>query len=294
MDSPIELGEVADPLRRKMLAANNEATTILQSWADDAILLRSDHFFWILGAPMQKSIEGLLRDILHSMLLGLSQCVDSETISTIKHVCASRWQSTTATSVWSIRELKQMLTRLSSVPGVKSFILIDALDECEPQDRLNHLANEILWLSQLPNVKLCVSCRPWNVFTRKFEHNISLRLDQLTRRDMETYIGARLKEERAWNTEFRDETRAAKQLIQNIARSAEGVFLWTELVVTAMCSEIRKGSNVKRLSQIISDFPSDLDEYFHRLIFDRIGRSRRNVADTAAALKLALVIHASW
>ena len=236
---------------------------MLQAWAADAALLRADHFFWILGAPMQKSVEGLLRGILRSVLLGLSKSIGNT--DAIKHICSSRWQSPTANGMWSRQELKQMLTRLSSESGVKSFFLIDALDECEPQDRLNDLANEIAWLSQLKNVKICVSCRPWDVFTRKFETSISLRLDQLTRRDMETYIGARLtstEEEKGWNTEFCNETRAAKQLIQNIARSAEGVFLWTELVVTAMCSEIRKGSNVERLSQIISDFPSDLDEYF--------------------------------
>lgn len=245
---------------------------------------------------MQKTIEGLLRGILHSALLGLSQCAESGHVDAIKHICGSRWKSATANGAWSRRELKQMLTRFTSLSKVKNFLLIDALDECEPQDRLGDLANEIWWISQLPNVKLCVSCRPWEVFTRKFESSVSLRLDQLTRRDMETYVGARLiaaEEERGWDAEFKDETHAAKLLIQNVARSAEGVFLWTELVVTAMCSEIRKGSRVERLSHIISEFPSDLDEYFHRLIFDRIGRSRQNVEDTAAALRLAIIVHAS-
>ena len=60
-----------------------------------------------------------------------------------------------------------------------------------------------------------------------------------------------------------------------------------------MCGEVRKGRRVEQLSQIISDFPSDLDEYFDRFIFSRIGRSRQNVEDTAAALKLALVVHTS-
>lgn len=276
-----------------MLAVNEEAAAILQSWADDATLLRADHFFWILGAPTQKSIEGLLRSILHSILLGLSQCAESEAIGAIKHICATRWQSATANGVWSRTELKQTLSRLSSVSAVKSFLLIDALDECEPQDRLNDLATEILWMSQLPNVKVCVSCRPWDVFTRKFEHSISLRLDQLTRRDMEIYITFRLtsaEKERSWESDFRNETHAAKQLIQSVAGSAEGVFLWTELVVTAMCIEVRKGRKVEQLRQIISDFPTDLDKYFHRLIFNRNGRSRQNFEDTAAALKLASVV----
>ncbi|GAB7335367.1 hypothetical protein MBLNU13_g07750t1 [Cladosporium sp. NU13] len=280
----------------KMLAANNQATAILENWAGDAILLRCDHFFWILGAPMQKTVEGLLRGILHPALLGLSQCENFDHIGAIKYICGSRWQSAAANGVWSRRQLKQMLIRLGSLSSVKSFFLIDALDECEPQDRLGDLVNEVLWMSQLPNVKLCVSCRPWEVFTRRFESRMSLRLDQLTRRDMEIYIEARLtttEKERGWGSEFCNGTREAKQLIRSIARDAEGVFLWTELVVNAICSEMRKGKTAERLGHILSDFLNDLDDYFHRLIFDRIGRSRQNVEDTAAALKLALVVHAS-
>jgi hypothetical protein len=270
--------------------------TILQTWATDVVLLRADHFFWLLGAPMQKSIEGLLRSLLHSILLGLSQHGLSKNFDIIRKICGPRWQSATANGAWSRSELKQMLARLDSVPMVKSFLLIDALDECEPQDRLGDLADEILWMSQLSNIKLCVSCRPWDVFTRSFTPCMSLRLDQLTRRDMEIYIEARLttaEEERNWNFEFRSRTHIACRLVQSIARDAEGVFLWTELVVKAICCEVRKGRTVERLSQVLSDFLTDLDGYFHRLIFNRIGRSRRNVEDTSAALKLAMVIHAS-
>jgi hypothetical protein len=289
-------GHTTDCVSRKTLAADNQATEVLQTWAADGVLLRADHFFWLLGTPIQKSVEGLLRGILHSVLLSLSQCVISENAGAIRLVCGPRWLSPSVNNAWSRKELKQMLSRLASLSNVKSFFLVDALDECEPQDRLDDLAKEILWMSQLPNVKLCMSFRPWEVFTRKFTSGIILRLDQLTRRDMEIYIEARLstaEEEKGWECEFRDRTFTARQFIRSIARSAEGVFLWTELVVTAMCCEIRKGSTVERLSQIISDFPSDLDGYFHRLIFDRIGRSRRNVEDTATALKLALVIYAS-
>lgn len=245
---------------------------------------------------MQQSIEGLLRSMLHSVLLSLSQSEISSNVETIKQICGPRWQSGSANGAWNRKELEQMLIRLSSVPKVKSFFLIDALDECEPQDRHDDLADQILWMSQLPNVKLCVSCRPWEVFTRKFTSGVSLRLEHLTRRDMESYVEARLtatEEEKGWNSEFRSKTQTARQLIQSVARDAEGVFLWTELVVKAMCSEMRKGRRVEQLSQIVSEFPTDLDDYFHRLIFDRIGRSRQNVADTAAALRLALIIRES-
>jgi hypothetical protein len=82
---------MSDVTRRKTLAANDEATAILQTWAADAVLLRADHFFWLLGAPMQKSVEGLLRSLLYSILLGLSQSGESKDFDTIRSICGPRW-----------------------------------------------------------------------------------------------------------------------------------------------------------------------------------------------------------
>jgi len=69
---------------------------------------------------------------------------------------------------------------------------VDALDECDPQDRLGDLADVIVWLSRLPHVKLCASCRPWAPFTSRFGKAAVFHLDQLTYHDMEVYIDKRL------------------------------------------------------------------------------------------------------
>jgi hypothetical protein len=99
----------------------------------------------------------------------------------------------------------------------QNFLLIDALDECDPQDRLGDLADVILWLSRFPNVKLCVSCRPWAAFTRRFDKATVLHLDQLTYHDMEVYIEKRLlsaEAEAELCSDFHDGTIPAKRLIR--------------------------------------------------------------------------------
>jgi hypothetical protein len=121
-----------------------------------------------------------------------------------------------------------------------------------------------------------------------------LHLDQLTVRDMEIYVRGRLttvEEEKGWYTDFGDQTQAAERFVQKVAHDTQGVFLWIELVVKAICSEMRKGKQLQQLDKVFSDFPTDLDDYFRRLIFDCIGRSRQNIKDTAAALKLAVNIN---
>jgi hypothetical protein len=268
---------------------------MLQGWAAGNILLRADHFFWLLGSNVQKTVDGLLRSLLHSLLLSLSRSTLPIKLEAINHICTPRSQMD-AHCAWSRSELREMLIRFTSVPGVKSFLLVDALDECEPQDHLGDIANEILRLSELPNVKLCVSHRPWEIFTKRFTHASILHLDSLTLCDMETYVRDRLTEvesEAGLNSDFHDRTQPTERLIHNLAYAAEGVFLWTELITKAICSEIRKGKRGEQLVQVMGDFPTDLDEYFHNLIFDRIGRSSRNIKDTAAALRLAVAINTS-
>ncbi|KAM0719952.1 hypothetical protein Q7P37_004087 [Cladosporium fusiforme] len=278
---------------RKSLATHKSLERSLKTWAGDDTLIQADHYFWIPGTGMQKTLEGLLRSLLHSVLRALAQPAHVEAI---KHICGTRWSSINKHKAWSYLELKEMIHRLSSVPKVKTFFLVDALDECEPQDRLGRLPNDALWISNLPNIKLCVSCRPWKEFTTKFGDTPTLHLDQLTYHDMETYLNDRLVDAEAefdngtGFRDFRDGSLPAKRLTQRVTSAAKGVFLWAELVAKEICCEIRKGSSLEELDQVVSSFPLGLDDYFRVLIFDRIGKTRRNVPDTAAALKLAMEI----
>lgn len=280
---------------RKSLACNVDIERTLQSWSKGPPLVRANHFFWILGEHVQKSIEGLLRNLLYSILSTLSRRDAPQCYHVVKEVCGLRWASMDSRSSWGRKDLKSLLLHLTSMAKMSCFFMIDALDECEPQGALGELADEVLWMSRLPNVKLCVSCRPWTVFVQKFESASCLRIDLLTYRDMAKYIRSRLLSTEAecdsQIAPFHANTQLAKDLINATTDAAQGVFLWVELVTKELCSELRKGAGVKQLREIVHDFPADLDQYFQTLIFDRIGRTRRNIRDTAAALKLAMEIH---
>jgi hypothetical protein len=188
-----------------------------------------------------------------------------------------------------------MMLRLASSSKIKVFYLIDALDECEPQDRLWELAGELLKLSRLRNFKLCVSCRPWSPFVQTFQHTQTLHLDQLTYQDMELYIENRLADAGGdidLCSEFRDPGRTARatKLASNVARLSEGVFLWTELVLKALISEVRKHGDFVHLEKTLLEFPVGLDEYFQKFILERITKTRQNTSDSATALILGLRI----
>jgi hypothetical protein len=276
---------------RKYLSTNPNIERFLEVWTNGKALVRAEHFFWIMGGTVQRGREGLLRHLLHSALL----CLPLDDLDLVKRVCGSRRLSGHSQRSWAYEELYDMLVRLVSCPDANFFFMIDALDECDPQDLHGELAEEIMKISQLPNVKLCVSCRPWKPFVSRFRNDRTLHLDQMTYSDMELYIRNRLSNADGENglcSEFRS-TGGVKRAIDfaaALARDAEGVFLWTELVVKALSSELRKGCGFEQLEQARYEFPTGLHEYFQELIYDRITKTRQNASDTAAALMLALKI----
>ena len=131
------------------------------------------------------------------------------------------------------------------------------------------------------------------MFTRRFGQATVIHLDQLSYRNIEVCIESRLvgaESEADLCSPFQEGAGSAKYLVRDVALAANVVFLWVELAVNALCSEIRTGCPIEQLHLAVSDFPTDLDEYFQKLIFDRIGTTRSNVSKTAAALKLVMVI----
>ena len=92
---------------------------MLQAWTNGKRLLHGDHYFWILRGHVQKSVEGLLRAVMHALLSGHSQSSFCENFETIKHVCESRWQSTDKGRAENCRELKDMLSRLALTSNSK-------------------------------------------------------------------------------------------------------------------------------------------------------------------------------
>lgn len=181
-----------------------------------------------------------------------------------------------------------------SLPDTKGFFLVDGLDEREPKEQLDELARKMVWISQLPNVKLCVSCRPWHGLTQNLTFDAMLCIDQLTYSDMEFYLQSRLRRARTIapiHSDFQEKTAQVERLMHDIIHAAEGVFLWLELMANELVRAICKNSNLKGLRRVFEESPPDLNAYLTTQIYQRIPKGKSNVSGTASALKLAMVIH---
>jgi hypothetical protein len=80
-------------------------------------------------------------------------------------------------------------------------------------------------------LKICLSSRPLQCFINSFEHSAQLKLQDLTRRDIETYVGDRLHKDYIMEQLLQENPRRGKSLIDDVTDQTEGVFLWVELAV---------------------------------------------------------------
>lgn len=72
--------------------------------------------------------------------------------------------------------------------------------------------------------------------------------------------------------------------MENIVRRAEGVFLWTSLIMDRICPRLSAGNSLEDLRKYVKEFPDNLEAFFQDQV-DRIDKSWR--PETLMALKLA-------
>ncbi|GME51445.1 hypothetical protein GTA08_BOTSDO05040 [Neofusicoccum parvum] len=223
----------------KLLHDDERLKNYLQSWRGNSDLVIAGFFFWNSGEVMQMSKDGLLRALLFQAVEDRHQL--------IPRLFPDRWAYNT-------------LFGPDILPWtLKYFIMIDGLDEFDgsPKD----LANLLLeCCASGSHVKMCVSSRPWMEFETAFDRRPSLSLEGLTESDIEKYV----KDELLANELFRKlwdmDLEESEDLIHEVARRANGVFLWAQLVTRSLIESLRGDETVKDLESRLEEYPSGLKE----------------------------------
>jgi hypothetical protein len=244
----------------------------LQRWAASQNLFLGRHFFWSVGTPMQKSQKGMLQTLLFQVL---SQYPDLLPI-----VCPQRWESSSCTPFaekepWTKGELLCSFEALAcqTQEPLRFCFFVDGLDECDGDH--TDIISIIKKLSSFPSMKCCISSRPWTVFREVYEPSPwTLRIQDLTRDDIELYVEDKLKNHRDFLVLQSHSPVDAECLIKEIVRKAEGVFLWVYLVVNSLLRGLTNQDEIIDLRRRLNDLPTDLESYF-KYIFDSIERIYR-------------------
>jgi len=170
---------------------------------------------------------------------------------------------------WTFATLQQAFTRLIGLttPRFKLCFFIDGLDECEGDQE--DLADYFLKISTSPNVKVCVSSRPWLIFEDIFDGCLGLRLQDLTCNDMRIYVRDKLVANQKMQELSILDPEAALKFIKTTETKANGVFLWVKLVIKSLLKGLRNQDTIADLQTRLESLPSDLNKMYY-LMLDRI------------------------
>jgi hypothetical protein len=216
-------------------------------------------FFWNSGSEMQKSRIGFLR----SMIVQLwNDSVDAAEIFP-KH-----WQQVQSSGdgleAFTKDELTLALTILLSTQGRFFLLFVDGLDEFE--GNTEELADMVLNLSLMPNVKICTASRPWAEFQSKFHNKPQLSMEHLTRRDIAAYIDGQFGTSEEYRNMLLFERESAERLREDIADKSSGVFLWVYIVVSSLLRGMRYGDRMSVLFDKLDCLPRELNELFSKIL----------------------------
>ncbi len=234
----------------------------LKKWAGGSKIITAVFFFWNSGVRFQKSQTGLLLSLLHQILQEVPEIIPLVSPHSWEAMCLFNDDR----REWTEAELHQMLrTAVNEVSkSMRLCLFVDGLDEFGGQHHdLFCLFRDLM---ELPNVKVCVSSRPWLVFEEAFMHKPSMMLQDLTYLDIKYYVTSNMQGNQGFEQLLRREPRFANQLIENVVSKASGVFLWVNLVVASLLAGMSYGDRTSDLQRRLDLLPPDLEALYDNIL----------------------------
>ncbi|KAF8971912.1 hypothetical protein BDZ97DRAFT_1650798 [Flammula alnicola] len=240
---------------------------LLKHWGGQQPVTTASFFFWESGTAVQRSQAGLLRSLLHQLLIEQPNIIPT----VFPELWSEIWLADARTRVrlmssWSIPQLSSGFRRFFEVnKEMKICLFVDGLDEFEGDhqvmiDLLEHVCRQ-------PHTKVCVSSRPWRVFEDAFRNIPALRLQDLTASDMTRFVRGKLLEDRRLGKLVKEEPEVAAELVTLMVQRADGVFLWVSLAVRTLLERFIIGDTLSTIRDRLRELPRSLDDLFHHLLF---------------------------
>ncbi|EPE04055.1 hypothetical protein F503_04903 [Ophiostoma piceae UAMH 11346] len=214
----------------KFLGMHSETRKRLKEWAaGEYELVVASFYFWRVGSPLQKSLAGLCRSLLHDVLKAHPDLIPD--------VFPDTWKTAVQASLTEqvrpeIREaeVREAFSRLVSNISLRTkhrfCFFIDGLDEYETTGSFDaaDMANQLnAWTLASGNIKFCVSSREHNEFMGAFPSAQRLRLHEVTRLDIQLFVQERLSDYKSLDGYW--------DVVHSIVDKAAGVFIWVSTVV---------------------------------------------------------------
>ncbi|KAM7211718.1 hypothetical protein V8F06_012898 [Rhypophila decipiens] len=272
----------------KFISTHASLSRHLRQWAHEGDLLIAYFYFWGPGSAMQKSLPALFRSLLHQLLSQRPDLCDS--IALRRQALSSIAGTDAQSPAWSLEELRECLFRLASqIRGNGRLALfIDGLDEFDGQH--TELVLVLKRLQQQYGVKICVSSRPWVVFSDAFNQNPTLRMEDLTKPDIDNYIAGRFKQSIAMLELQAFNPKSVLGLMEAIADRADGVFLWVAIVVEQILTKASETPDLDEIWIIYNSLPADLEDLYKK-IHEGLSPAMKETSSKLYRMVLAWKLH---
>ena len=240
-------------------------------------MLTPKFFFWSPGSVMQKSSVGLLRSLLYQIFREHPEIAPLPG----RHEPLSDWTE---------RRLAKIFQSITSdvLSSYRMCLFIDGLDEFSG----DHEALITMFgdLAQNPNIKIVLSSRPYPKFDRAFSSSAMLKLQDLTRADIETFVSDSLLaypkiQSMAAQEPPNDFEGTVPEIIDDIVSKSDGVFLWVRLAVKDQIRGIEEEDSLEQLKERLRILPTTLEDLYAHMLgnIDKVHRK-----EAARFLQLAL------
>jgi hypothetical protein len=259
----------------KYLVDKDTTTEMLREWDPSVTIL--SFFLWSSGGKLQKSIQGLLCALLSQILHP-----DEELTCTLMAGDPGLLEKRTYDD-WSDEELESLLVKAISTSKRRVCMFLDGLDEIDRKEGPFPLVKLVETLESKTGAKLCLSSRPEAEFQDVFGTQRTLRLEDLTRKDIGEYVNDYFQKHlKFWEGSEAGGQSWREKITDEILKRASGVFLWVFLVLRSL----RRGSSgvdsYDELHQRIIHLPPDLKQLYQQA-WQRQGENEQIYRDEAAS-----------
>lgn len=252
----------------KFLSQHERAMEELKAWATTKTLISCAFYFWSPGSKAQRTVTGLYRSLLFQ---ALSQCPDlTEEVFPVQFRRMKAFQGDEMVERIQgfdenhIEEAFKLLLSRAVPDEYRLCFFIDGLDEFEGNSLQHEELAKMLqgWVTS-GAVKLCVSSRPYPEFTRTFAlpEDRQIQLHKLNESDIKAYCLDRLGND----VHAQKRSELCSQLVKEMVRHAQGVFLWVHLVTDILLMGLRQDDPDSVLLARLESLPSDLDKLYTKL-----------------------------
>lgn len=245
----------------KYLFEKSKAPELLQKWAGSRKLTIANFFLWNVGTSEQNTLHGLARGLLYGVL--------KENQSLIPFALPNMWQEAQSgvkdLKLPSSTELNWAFQQLgkSSTQGAFAFF-IDGIDEFKGNHREG--ISFIQKLASSTHIKILLSSRPIDTCVAAFRTRPQLRLQDLTKRDIEKYVNDTIQSYLCRDGDSYLEEVDVRELIITLQDKAEGVFLWVILACRTLLGRFDAYDSAEEIQRAVDQLPEELEDLFRTII----------------------------